>query len=203
MKTEVIIKRPFLGGQISQKSKSGMFNATELVKIANTKRKELNKPIFNLAQWLKQKNTIEFIEELQKDNETVYTMSRGRNSATWMHPLLFIDLCLSINPKFKIEVYQWVFDELLKYRNISGDSYRKMAGSLYDRTTSKTTFHKEITEVANQIKIALQVKDWNTASQEQLQLRDKIHENIYLLCNALKDIKQAVRLGIDLTLKKD
>lgn len=38
MKTEVIVKRPFLGGEIEQKSKSGMFNATDLVGIVNRKR---------------------------------------------------------------------------------------------------------------------------------------------------------------------
>ncbi len=41
MKTEVIVSRPFMGHEINQKSKSGMFDATGLVKIANIKRREL------------------------------------------------------------------------------------------------------------------------------------------------------------------
>lgn len=196
MKTEVILKRPFMGGLVEQKSKSGLFNATDLVRIGNIKRNELGRNAFNLSQYLKNKQTTEFIEELQKENEKVLTKGKGAGSKTWVHPLLFIDIALSINPSFKVNVYKWLFDELLKYRNDSGESYKKMAGALYERTSNKTRFHLEITETAKKIKEACNVSDWNTANENQLKLREKIHDNIYLLCNVLKDMNHAVDLGI-------
>ena len=32
---------------------------------------------------------------------------------------LFLDLALAINPKLKVEVYEWLFDKLLEYRMIA------------------------------------------------------------------------------------
>ena len=196
MKTEVILSRPFMGSVIEQKSKSGLFNATSLIKVANIKRKELGQSAFNMSQFLKQKSTLEFIEELQKDNERVLIKGRGRNAATWVHPLLFIDIALAINPKFKVEVYKWLYDELLKHRNYSGDSYKRMAGAIYDRTSKKNTFHKYITRVANYIKKSCGVDDWNSANQNQLYLRGKMHDNIALLCSVLTSTDEAVRVGV-------
>ena len=195
MKTEVILKRPFMGSEIRQKSKSELFSATDLSKIGNKKRRELNLSPFNLSQYFKLKSTKEFIEELQKNNDTVITTGRGKSAGTWVHPLLFIDIALNINPKFKVEVYQWLFDELLKYRNNSGESYKKMNGALYERS-NKINFHKKVTKLANDIKKECEVKNWETASESQLKLRDKMHENIYLLCNVLNDPDEAIRLGI-------
>jgi len=201
MKTRVVIKRPFMGSEVSQQSDTRLFSATELVKIGNQKRKELGLSPFNLSQFIKTKATREFIEELQKLNGIVIDVAKGRYAGTWVHPLLFIDVALAIQPKFKIEVYTWVYDELVKYRNDSGDSYRKMCGSLYDNSPDKARFHKFIPKVATFIKTELKVDDWNTASEAQLKIRDKIHENISFLVGLLKDNKQAVGLGVRKTIK--
>lgn len=196
MKTEVILSRPFMGGEVQQKSKSGFFNATAFMKLMNYKRRELGLGDYNFHQFLKQQSTLEFIEELQKVNEKVIIKGRGSKSITWLHPLLFIDLALNVNPKLKVEVYKWLYDELLKYRNDSGESYKKMAGALYEKTTNKQTFYKYIEKVANYIKTSCQVNDWNKASQNQLFLRDKMHENIALLCSVLNNTNEAVRIGV-------
>ena len=58
-----------------------------------------------------------------------------------------------------------------------------------------------IQNTARLIKSSCQVKDWETASQEQLKLRDRMHENIALLCDVLKDNNQAIKLGILKTLE--
>lgn len=196
MKTEVLLERPFMGGVVHQKSISGMFNATDLVKIGNIKRNELGQNSFNLTQFLKNSSTKEFIEELQKENLNVVNVSKGRTGQTWVHPLLFIDIALAINPKFKIEVYKWLYDELIKYRNNSGDSYKKMCGSIYDRYGNKAEFHRYIVKVANYIREQCKVTDWNGATEEQLKVRDKIHDNISLLCSVMNNTDQAVRLGV-------
>lgn len=204
MKTEVILKRPFLTGEVSQKSKSGLFSVNDLVNVANQKRRELGKRDFNLAQYMKTKSFLEFVEELQSQmpNDVLISKSgKGRNSATWVHPLLFIDIALAVDPKFKISVYQWLYDELLKYRNSSGDSYKKMMGALYDKTNDKARFHLLVKEIAVHIKQKLKVDDWNKSTEEQLKKRDKIHENIVLLSDVLRDVNQIVRLAVDNALK--
>lgn len=201
MKTQVIMERKLFNNSISQQSKTGFFSATELVKAGNNFRKEKGLIDFNLAQWLNTKQTKEFILALEKSNkDKVIIKGRGRNSHTWVHPFLFIDIALAINPELKIEVYSWLYDELLKYRNNSGDSYKKMAGALWLNCSNKSTFTKGITKVAEMIKQACNVNDWQKATEKQLELRDKIHNNIALLCDVLKNNNDAIRIGIQKSL---
>lgn len=203
MKTEVILKRPFLDGEVSQLSKCGYFNANELVKIGNVKRRKEGLIDFNLNQFLNNKGTLEFIQEIEKDNgsEAVQRKGKGAGSKTWVHPLLLIDIALALNPKFKLEVYQWMYDELLRFRNQSGSSYSKMAGALYETSTDKGRFHKEMITIANHIKNTLNVDDWNSTTQEKLKQRDEIHNNIALLCKVMRDRNQIVRLAIEEVIK--
>lgn len=204
MKTEVILQREILTGVVKQKSKSGMFSASDLVRVANIRRRELNRSPFNLSSFLKQKGTSEFIEELQNayPGERIIIIGRGRSSNTWVHPLLFIDIALALDSKLKLEVYNWLYDELLKYRNDSGKSYKKMTGAVFERYENKNQFYKYIPKVANYIKESCKVADWNKATEQQLKLRDKMHENIYLLCSVLRDTDFAVRAGVEQALKE-
>ena len=204
MKTEVIMKRELFGYQISQKSKSEFFSATDLEKAGNEWRRVNGLSRFNLSQFLKSKSTVQFIEELElKYNTKVLISSRGRLASTWVHPLLFIDIALSISPKLKIEVYDWIFDNLLRNRNNSGDSYKEMTAALWLRHPNHREFPVFISKVADYIKSQLKVTDWNEASKEQLELRDKIHIAIKLYCNVLTSPREAVRLGVLEYVKKD
>lgn len=196
METEVIMKRKLFGEEISQKSKSEMFSATDLVRAGNKWRIMNDIELFSVKKWLARKSTKEFIKELESDYGTVIIRSKGKNRHTWVHPFLFIDLALAINPRLKVEVYRWLYDELLKYRNSSGDSYKKMAGALFLNAGNKSIFHREIKGFANDIKKACKVDDWEHATSEQLELRNKIHNNIALLCDVLKNNEDAVRIGI-------
>lgn len=196
MKTEVIMKRELFGEEISQKSKSEFFSATDLVRAGNKWRILNGIQPFNMIEWLRQKSTKEFISELESKYGKVKISAKGRGSHTWVHPFLFIDMALAINPKLKIEVYGWLYDQLLKYRNDSGDSYKKMTGALFLNHSNKSTFTKYIKEVAEKIRKSCNVEDWQSASEIQLELRDKIHENIALLCDVLKDNDQAVKIAI-------
>jgi len=93
MNTEVVMKRRLFDGKISQKGKNGYFSATDSVNIGNIWRLQNRLPLFSLRSWLQTKSTEQFI-----------------------------DLALAIDSKLKIEVYKWLYDELLKYRNGFGDS---------------------------------------------------------------------------------
>lgn len=201
METQVIMKRELFGMAISQQSKSEFFSATDLSKAGNKWRRINNLSDFNLAQYLKSKSAIEFIDELKSKYGKVIIKGRGRNSNTWVHPLLFIDIALAINPKLKIEVYEWLFDNLIKYRNDSGDSYKQMAAAIFSRYPNKRGYTEYLKRIANYIKSQLKVKDWETATEEQLKKRDLIHNSIRLLCNVLNDTDQAVKLGVIENLK--
>jgi hypothetical protein len=195
MNTEVVMKRELFGCQISQKSKSEMFSATDLVAAGNKWRIANGLPFFNLAAFLQNKSTKEFISMLENKYGVVKINSRGKGGNTWVHPLLFIDIALAISPQLKIEVYEWLFDHLIKYRNESGDSYKKMAGALYLKHPNKTVYPKYIQKIAEQIKNACGVTDWQQATEVDLKIRDRIHENISLLCDILP-VDEAVRIGI-------
>ncbi len=196
MKTEVVMERSLFGRTISQKSKTGLFSATDLVKAGNVWRASQGLQLFNMTEWLRQKGTKEFVSELESKFGDVKVSGRGRNSHTWVHPLLFIDMALAIDIKLKIEVYQWLYDSLLKYRNESGDSYKKMSGYLWSATSNKSKFKNVIMDSATAIKQACGVDDWQKATSKQLELRDKLHDSISLLADVLNNPHEAIRLGI-------
>jgi len=198
MTTEVVMQRELFGEPIAQKSKSEFFSATDLVRAGNKFRRMNGLVDFNFTQFLSGKQVKEFVQALESkyDQRCVIKGGKGAGSVTWVHPLLFIDIALAISPQLKIEVYEWLYDHLLRYRNDSGDSYKEMSTALYGLSTNKSTFGKSMQNVALQIQEAVGVSDWQLATQEQLRLRDKIHSSIKLLCNVLKDPNQAVRIGI-------
>ena len=196
METEVIMKRELFGCQISQKSKSQFFSATELVNAGDKFRREQGLSDFNLSLYLKGSSFVQFKDEVEKKYGQSIISGRGRSAQTWVHPLIFIDIALAINPKLKLEVYEWIFDHLIKFRNDSGDSYKEMSAALFTRFGNVREFQKYIANVADEIRDALNVSDWQTATEQQLEKRDKIHRSVKLLCRVLTDTKQIVRLSI-------
>lgn len=201
MKTEVVMKRELFGKEISQKSQSEFFSATDLVKAGNAWRISNGLQIFSMNDWFNLKATKEFITALEKEYGTVKISGRGRGVHTWIHPYLFIDMALAISPELKIQVYSWLYDHLLKARNNSGDSYKKMVGAVYERYTYKAMFPQYIQKFATRIKRALNVEDWNDATEIQLSKRDKIHEAVSVLSNVMTDTDKILELAICEVLK--
>lgn len=202
MVTEVIMQRELLGDFVRQKSKSGFFNANDLMRVGNKWRANNGLKIANIQNYFKQDGTKEFMSSVESKYGIIKTSNKGRNGEIWIHPLIFIDLALWLNPKLKIEVYEWLFDSLLQYRNDSGDSFKKMCGALLMRA-NKTDFVSNIQKLCKLIQVECGVSDWNNATQEQLRLRDRIHENIALLADVLNNNKEAIRLGIYKAKNKD
>ena len=197
MKTEVVISRTTFGEIVSQKSKSGFFSATELERVGNKFRAMNNLPLIRLNTYFSNSANKDFMAELEKKYGKVKTDGRGKGNHIWVHPLLFLDIALWIDPKMKVEVYEWLMDNLLKFRNESGDSYKKMCGALYLYAKNKSAFNKNIQFVAKRIKLECGVKDWNEASEKQLKLRDMMHEFISFACDMVKDSNVAIEVGID------
>lgn len=200
MKTKVLMKREIFGEEIKQDSKNYFFSATDLIKAGNRWRVQQKKDFFHLDRWLQTKGTKEFIAALEeKTGQKVLISGRGRGVNTWVHPYLFIDIALAISPDLKIQVYEWIFDKLIEYRNTSGDSYKKMTGALYQNSQVKSKFGLEIAEIADRIKNVCGVEDWQKADEKQLKYREKLQENIALLCDVLKHNEKAVELAIEKT----
>jgi len=181
MKTVQILERPFYDGVVRQNHKTGFLNMNDLVKIGNNYRLSLGLSKLKIENYWNSKATNEFIEQVMdlEKISIVKTATRGRNGSTWIHSSVFMDMAMWINPKFKAIVMRWLFDNLLLFRDESGESYKKMSSSISEKyKLNGGKLGVEITRVARKIKVALKVTDWNTATEEQLKQRDQIHKNI-------------------------
>lgn len=134
MKTNNVILRPMGEFKVAQRTKDGFFNATELLKQWN---------IFSLSKkkvehYFDNQSSEELVETIMKrenlhTRNSVYVKSRasrGDNAGTWLHPILFIDFAMWINPSFKYDALKFVYDQMIKYRNDAGDAYRKLGNSV-------------------------------------------------------------------------
>ena len=152
MKTNQNMIRKMGNFDVIQRTKDGFFNATTLLKQWNEFVRNVNLNDINFDQinknlnrgnspHLKEKDIKEFFSNkstqeyigviLSKENlsnkNSVYTANRGNKGGTWMHPMLFIDFAMWLNPYFKYDVLRFVSDEMIKYRNLAGDSYKILA----------------------------------------------------------------------------
>ena len=143
MKTNQVLTRKMGDFDVLQRTSDGMFDANALLQQWNLaySKKKTTEDFLNLS---KTKDFIETIKEQESPTDKnrnghyqVVIKSRGGNSKegrtpdkVWMHPFLFIDFAMWINPKFKYEVIKFVYDQLIQYRNDAGDAYKDMAKAI-------------------------------------------------------------------------
>lgn len=128
------MKRALANFIVEQRTKDGMFNTTGLLKQWNEKNGQQK----SIAHYLENSASQEFIKALiNEENFTcrnsVYVVSKARidrGGGTWMHPLMFIDFCMWLNPAFKVKVLKFVSDQMLSYRNEAGEAYKALASSV-------------------------------------------------------------------------
>ena len=191
-----MMQRSILGSTIRQRSKDGFFSLTDLERIGNAYRLNNSLPMMRMSSYLNTQETKEFIAELQNRFGVVKIASRGRGAGTWGHPLLFIDMALTMHPMLKIEVYEWIKDELIKYRNDSGDSYKNMCGAIITRLGNKSNFRNYVKKVAIIIRIACGIKSWEAATEEQLKKRDRIQDVMTLYTKVLTNPNDCLRMAV-------
>ena len=134
MKTNNVMVRPMGDFQVQQRTKDGMFNATSLLKQWNDSKGQQKQMI----HYFDNSATKEYIDTIQaKENFTqrnsVYVKSKARadrGGGTWMHPMLFIDFAMWINPSFKYDVLKFVYDQMIRYRNEAGDAYKYLSAAV-------------------------------------------------------------------------
>ena len=197
MKTEQILQRKFLDGVITQNHKTGWFNATNLITIANKYRETQGLLSKNIADYLKKKETKEFVATIAKKEElsAVFSVKKGKNGGTWVHPLLLIDIMMWLSPDFKYQAMQWLHDNLIQFRDTSGDEYKKLTNIVCQKVPiSKAGII--IPEIARKIKNACQVEDWNCTTENKLKMRTQIQKDFILLCQAKIGIQEALDIAI-------
>lgn len=198
MKTEQIMIRKFLDGEISQNHKTGWFNATQLISIANKYKKTIGEQPKNIADYLKKKETKEFITTIAKKEQLseVVKIVKGKNGGSWVHPLILIDIAMWLSMDFKYQAMCWLQDNLLQYRDISGDDYKKLSSEICKKINPARA-GIVIPDIARKIKNKIAVNDWNLATEDQLKKRTQIQKDIILLCKTDLDLDKIIILALD------
>lgn len=111
MKTNQVLTRKMGDFDVLQRTSDGMFNATALLKQWNNYSGQKKQMI----HYTENASTNEFVnalisEENLKERNSVVMQTRGKTGGTWMHPLLFIDFAMWLNPAFKVKLLRFVYD---------------------------------------------------------------------------------------------
>lgn len=131
MVTNQIMTRKMGNYEIFQRTKDGFFNATLLL----NKWNESTGMQKQISHYMENASTAELTrtimeEENLKERNSVFISSKGKNGGTWMHPILFIDFAMWLNPSFRYHVLKFVYDQMIKFRNDSGDAYRELSSAV-------------------------------------------------------------------------
>lgn len=191
MKTSVIMQRDMGGLSVQQRTKDGMFNASFLLREWNTSNNFKGRKGKRVEHFLELASTKKFLnalqDEINSENEhnpitrdygylKTYQKTRGKNGGTWMHPYLFIDFAMWINPKFKVSVLKFVHDQLIENRNNAGDNYIKMQSSV---GKLKGCDFAKVAQALNYIVFGKHTKGLRQlATQDQLIELNKIQGNL-------------------------
>lgn len=128
MKTDQVMLRPMGCFSVEQRTKDGFFNATALLKQWNENSGQQKQ----MSHYTDNASTQEFItallkEENLKERNSVLLQTRGKNGGTWMHPIAFLDFAMWLNPRFEVKVIKFIYDQMIAYRNETGDAYRELS----------------------------------------------------------------------------
>jgi hypothetical protein len=131
MKTVQVMHRPMGQFEVLQRTSDSYFNATTLMAAWN----EFSGMKKEIKDYLSNKSTKEFLQTIEDEQvvnggNSPYLTSRGKSGGTWMHPYLFMDFAMWLNPKFKLDVIKFVYDQLIQFRHDAGDAYKDMCEAL-------------------------------------------------------------------------
>lgn len=197
MKTNQTLTRQMGDFSVYQRTGDGMFNATTLLKQwnASSGQKKVIAHYFENDATMEFINTIlskEFSDSRKSDvvnNQSikkVFVKQRGGiggGGSTWMHPLLFIDFAMWINPSFKYDVIKFVYDQLIQFRIEAGDTYLEMAHQIA-RISQKQDIPSNIPNIARAINIIVY-------GSHEKQMRNKHAEE--------KSMRELVKMQIKVT----
>jgi len=139
-----------------------------------------------LKRFFETQQTQNFLYALAKDDKCqvsdLIKAKRGRYGGTWAHPLVFVKLCCWLSPEFEVAALKIVYDNLLEYRDDSGEAYKNLCTAMMQKglipTKSKKEIKRHYTLLGQSLALAILGKaekaDWNEATEEQLKERVKV-----------------------------
>lgn len=189
--------RPMGDFKVIQRTKDAFFNATNLLKQWNQlkgMKKEVN-DYFGLASTKEFIYTIMERENYDRGNYPYHKSraNKGDNAGTWMHPLLFIDFAMWINPSFKYDVLKFVYDEMIKFRNLAGDAYPSMCKAV-SSILPDDLFKQKVKDLAKSLNIIVYGK-------HESEMRNKIGDEAKI--RELYELELQIAQWIDLGFIKD
>ena len=191
MKTNQVMIRQMGDFQVEQRTKDGFFNATALLKQWNHSS-GMQKQMIHYTDIEPTKEFLKALleEENLKERQDVLIQSKGKNGGTWMHPLLFLDFAMWLNPRFKVKVLKFVQDEMIKFRNLAGDAYPEMCKAVHS-IIPESIFREKIVALAKSLNILVYGKHEN-------QMRNKVGDasKIKELYELQHQIAQWINLGM-------
>lgn len=177
--------------KVTQRTKDGFFNATELLKQWN-ENSGMKKEVTKFFEIQSTGELIKVIIERENLNtqDSTYLKTRGKNGGTWMHPILFVDFAMWINPSFKYDVIKFVYDEMIKFRNLSGDAYPTMCKAV-KTILPEDMFREKIKDLARSLNIIV-------FGKHESEMRNKIADEAKLkeLYELEMNIAQWINIGI-------
>ena len=173
MKTNQIMTRPMGQFKVEQRTKDGYFNATALLKQWNLHTQNSGDVKKSIDNYLNNKSTEEFIDALIEEEKLdvknpPYLTSKARidrGGGTWMHPIMFMDFAMWLNPAFKVKVIKFAYDQMIKYRNDAGDAYISLS-SAFSRIVPSTF-------MANAMKKISEAMNWVVFNAHEKMIRNK------------------------------
>lgn len=204
MKTNQVLTRKMGEFDVLQRTSDGYFDGNALLNQwnktnGNTRRR--------MDDFLSSPKTIEFINTIAAKESKggdfaipdfqVFTKGRvttNKNGSKipapiWMHPFLFIDFAMWINPEFKYNVIKFVHDKLIEYRNDAGNSYKQLSSAI-----SLIVTKEEMPRTMSSVAKAMNYIIYN--NHEKL-LRNKLADELSLkdLCELQRDVAKLINFG--------
>lgn len=195
MKTNQIMLRTLNNNIIRQRTDNSFFCATDILVIHNKE----NNSKKELKEYFELKSTNELINEINMDSNRgnypylknkLYIAVKGNGGGTYMHPYLFLDFCMWISPKFKLQAIKWIYDGLIKNRHLVGDGYRELTDTMKDNLNIND-YHDYQNEarMINDFIFDGESNKRNLADEKQLDLLDKLQKaDIKLIKQGVKSI---------------
>lgn len=105
-------------------------------------------------------------------------------------PLMFLDFAMWLNPTFKVKVLKFIQDEMIKFRNLSGDAYPTMCKAVKS-ILPEDIFREKVKDLARSLNIIIYGK-------HESEMRNKIADESKLreLYELEMNIAQWIEIGI-------
>lgn len=184
MKTSVNMVRKLGMFNVIQRTEDSYFEANRLLLEWNNVKHATRRRMDDFLNSSKTKEFIEEIEEqesnpveknLHTENQAVVIIKgrKTKNGQTpnrvFMHPYLFIDFAMWLNPKFKYHVIKFVYDQLIDLRHTAGDQNNLLRYAVAAKWHPLPEYFRSLNMGLNHIVFGKHVKGIrNTASEEQL-----------------------------------